>query len=120
MKCPCEGCISFAICYNKEIVECDILWKYLMGNFNHMSNCYTLCLFKAYSMKLILIHDSIKFIRDKSEIEKTLHKKYYPFPRHTMFRYRRIVRFWMYRVIIVWLNCRNWLSKHMKREKLYE
>jgi len=28
-KCPCETCITFAICKGKDEVECPILYKYM-------------------------------------------------------------------------------------------
>lgn len=28
-KCPCEECISFAICYHHTSLECELLYKYL-------------------------------------------------------------------------------------------
>ena len=28
-KCPCEECISFAICYQKEVIHCELLYKFV-------------------------------------------------------------------------------------------
>lgn len=28
-KCPCEGCLKYAICYHQEEVNCNDLYKYL-------------------------------------------------------------------------------------------
>ena len=28
-KCPCEECISFAICYQNRKIECELLYRYL-------------------------------------------------------------------------------------------
>ena len=28
-KCPCEECISFAICYHMKTIKCEILYKFL-------------------------------------------------------------------------------------------
>lgn len=33
MKCPCEECLSLAICYHLEIIECDILYGFLCKTF---------------------------------------------------------------------------------------
>ena len=38
--CPCETCISFAMCYNREEIKCEDLYRFL---------CYTnVAGFKAY------------------------------------------------------------------------
>jgi hypothetical protein len=29
MKCPCEECISYAICASKDEIRCSLLYKYL-------------------------------------------------------------------------------------------
>ena len=29
MKCPCEECISLAMCYHKREVKCELLYRYL-------------------------------------------------------------------------------------------
>ena len=28
-KCPCEECISFAICYQRRNIECELLYRFL-------------------------------------------------------------------------------------------
>ena len=28
-KCPCEECISFAICYQKEVITCRLLYTFM-------------------------------------------------------------------------------------------
>ncbi len=32
MKCPCEECISLAMCVNRERIYCDLLAKYMGKN----------------------------------------------------------------------------------------
>ena len=63
MKCPCEECISLAICVNNEKIKCELLCNYL-DDFNFINECKALSIHKAYMFHTMLDKD-IEFIKDK-------------------------------------------------------
>ena len=76
-KCPCEDCISFAMCLNKEIIKCSLLYSYLSHS-SWLRNCNALSIHKARTFYTYVPANEIEFIKDKIEAQDIIYAKDQP------------------------------------------
>ena len=73
-KCPCEECITLAICINKEKIKCSILYNYLGGE-SYVRNCIALSILKAYFFYILSYRRELKFVRDKKMAKRIIYDR---------------------------------------------
>ena len=56
-KCPCEECISLAMCYHRREVECEILYRYVCNTYVSLSDNREK--FSEHSVKEMKITESL-------------------------------------------------------------
>lgn len=77
MKCPCEECISLAVCINQERIQCPLVWEYLGGGeFNYMRNCYILGIYKAHLFYTMTYDKGIQFVKEKPQANQIIYDRY--------------------------------------------
>jgi hypothetical protein len=88
-KCPCENCISYAICINQKKISCRVLYDHLT-KYNKVSipNCYTLSLYKARVYFLYGRTHQIEFVRNYKEAMGLILENYST----SISKFKRIVR----------------------------
>ena len=111
MKCPCEDCISYAICNVKDKIRCNDLWMYLVNHkalldtllVDRICNCRAMIMFNAYGIFMYQSGD-VKFIKDKAVIDEFIHRCTnniaVTFPMPIIIRQRRFTIFWLYKGVL--------------------
>lgn len=119
-KCPCEECISFAICNNRYLIACNALWDYLIPRDN-LNHCDILSIYKAHAV-FIFVDRKIRFVKNEWEAHRLLKdNRYAGFPIIT--RFGNVWRYCFYRIVVRTFPIRIckqikrwilWISAHVK------
>jgi len=107
-NCPCEGCISYAICVSQQKLYCKDIWEYLMKG-NVFCMCNVLSLYKSRFL-YVYISQQVELFRDKgAERELIFNKRFTYKPK--VYRYIEYCRYWSNRGISagfsIWRSIKN-------------
>jgi len=99
MKCPCEECITLAICLNKDRLKCSLLYKYLNHSDSVMNNCNALSIHNAYMFYVLTPSNKIEFVKDKEEARNIIYDKYVR-NQSIIIKIPHYVRYWILTCVI--------------------
>ena len=114
MKCPCEECISLAVCINQERIQCLSIWEYLGdGEFNYIKNCYILGIYKAHLFYTMSYDKGIQFVKEKPEANRIIYDRYIAH-QPILGRMKHYLAYSLLRALIHILRVKRYLKRRLK------